>query len=1531
MDGETTTAMEATEARTLDAVSAAEAEAEATAAAPRRRRRWRPWLTAFGWTIIVLLLVVVALLSQTERGQRMVIDRVLEVARGELAGELAVGEVHSRMLLTGVTLVDVRLDAAGARPFLTADSVVVRYTPLSLLLGAPRLHSTTLHGMRLEISRYPGDDFLNVNRLLAEGPAQPDSATAPSTPRTIALGRISVRGGLIEVLTPAEEASERTVEAPGGGALQRIAFDVDDLDLEETIVRPGGAVALDARLGSLSTSIELLERPIVVREAFGRISFGSLGLEVADAAVRFPGTLTNGEFRFGPERPGDPWTFAADLGSDGWGELSDLQWIDPRIPDGSFRGAVSVRTQEGIDLRLRSLEVRLGASHLVADGRVRFDDGIAMQGLRMTANPLATSRLEPWIGRELPVDGFLSGQVVLGGTSRDLQATGRVTLVPAGMGGAPTTADFSGTIHTGDDPGATALNVRLEPLNYRMLEAFWPEARGLGGGSARLEINGRADEGIQMAGDVSMAPDAASASRWVGSGELSRGADGRWFVVASGDFAPLSLALLGRIWPELELGGTVTGAVRAAGPLDDLRVGGEITIGEGSVSFDGATDLEAVGDAYRLQADFTELRISDLSQRLPEPSVVSGSVTLDGRGLALDSLSGTASLVVRASRIGAARIDSATASVRAAQGVLTADTLDAHVSGVRVAGAGSLGMVPGTYGEARLAFDIPSLLELRPIFMGDSLLVRDELNPLEQDLLRIRGIEPDTLPTALDVRMAGTVQGTAALRGHLEDFELDLAFTMADVAYGHDEVEEADLSLSAGGLPATFGDWVVEATSVGVEWAGRQFEAIDFGGTMSERQGEGTVAIQRRRDERYFATGAFGLDSIGGYADLTEASMQLGDVSWVLSRPTRVAWTESSLSVDSLEIAGFGGDPMRIVAGGTLTRGGDSNFRLHAEAFHIARALQIAQREDVDVSGVVDLTLSVLGPSERPVIDAVFEIEEPQIGQVRLSRADGSLQYAERSSRFSLEGWSNERHVVDAEGVFPFDLALIDVSERVTDEPMDVAVTADSLPAAIALGYLSALQNVQGLVSADFHIGGTSRNPEPSGTVRLTEGAWTVEALGVRHTGVGGEIELRPDRTLEVSLATTRSGTSRVAGTVTLDELSDPALDLIVAFDRFLAVDRSDMESTISGQFQLTGRYRLPLAEGALRVDEGTLFVEEFERSSSIVDLSDPMLYADGFAVDTTVFVSQPVLAGIRNPFLDNLRVDIDLSVPRDMWLRSNDMNVEMGGDLLVRYDRREGDLVLIGELQALRGSYILFGRTFEVTDGTVSFIGQPGVNPTLGIQARSRIRRVDADPLEVQATVEGTLIQPIVSLSSEEAGLAQSDLISYLVFGVPSGRLAGMGAGGSVSGQNLVVESGLTLATGALANQVGTIVAQNLGLDYFAVSQGAVVTDQNVASSFLSTAQLEVGRYLGDDVFVALVISRPSSQATTPTNDGSPVNFLRGVRVEWSLTDNMSVEGFIEDRFLRSGTGGLGSTGLDGDRVVGFLVIRDWGYGSER
>ena len=81
------------------------------------------------------------------------------------------------------------------------------------------------------------------------------------------------------------------------------------------------------------------------------------------------------------------------------------------------------------------------------------------------------------------------------------------------------------------------------------------------------------------------------------------------------------------------------------------------------------------------------------------------------------------------------------------------------------------------------------------------------------------------------------------------------------------------------------------------------------------------------------------------------------------------------------------------------------------------------------------------------------------------------------------------------------------------------------------------------------------------------------------------------------------------------------------------------------------------------------------------------------------------------------MRAQVDLEVPRATWLRSTDMDVEIGGALSVWYSRALGDLVMVGDLQALRGSYMVLGRRFEVSGGTVRFLGTPGINPTLAVE----------------------------------------------------------------------------------------------------------------------------------------------------------------------------------------------------------------------
>jgi hypothetical protein len=1466
-----------------------------------------------------LVLGGLVVVLQTAPGQTAALDFALEQVQGALAGELSVGGVRSTTLLGGVSLDEVVLSDGTGRPVLSADSVVVRYLPTGLIAGSVRLRSVILWGMDLEISRLSETDDLNLSRLLAPSDPPPDSARRRTE---IVFGQIGVRGGRVSVLSPMSpdlRAGASGVLPGPQGPLQRLGLDDMDLDLEDGVLSIDGGVSFRSDLASLAmrTSLAGRDEAMVMREAFGRLTFDlDNGIQIDEGAFRLPETLGRGTVTLGPVDGVGGWVLRAGIEVQDWGDLGDLRWADPRIPDGEFRGGADISTAAGLTLGLDGVDVRLADSNLAADGVVTFGDVLSTSNLTVVASPLVVSRISPWLEEALPLEGWLSGRATFSGPATDLRTTGRMTFVPVDFGGLPTTVDYSGRMHLGDDFGWTGLEARMDPLNWSLVEALGPDDLSFSGsGEANVQLDGRLRRGVSLVADFTHEGGSGTVSGVHVRGMVSRMDEG-WVLNLTGDLAPLGLEVLGAVAPQLQTRGAVRGPVSARGPLDDLAVTADLSGTGGRLTMDATFDVMDPARAYRLALAAEDLGFAAYTDRVPDRTLWNGTLTVEGSGLALDSLRGSARLEMVASRIGGLTIDAVATHLRAEEGVLHADSLQGTVGGIDFEGSGQLGLRSDVGGSAQVRFSADSLVGLRPVLMGDSIMVRDDLTPLEGEMLRLQGIDPDTLPMAEEVRVQGAVVGGVEFSGRVTDFAADARFSLRNAAYGESTVDSAEVRVFVQGLPNLTRSWEVGVDAADVEWAGRGFERIAATGSMEGRSGSADLRVSRRADEFYAVAGDFALDSLGGSALLGTAEARLNQRTWNLARPSQISWAGDAVTVDSLVIRREGEDPMQLAASGTLARSGVSDLRLDVAGLHLERLGAMVREEPLDVSGHVDLKAHVRGPAANPLIDADLYVLDPRYESIALDSLAASLSYRDRATELSLEAFHEGRVALTASGSVPVDLTLSEAPDgRFLDEAVDISIQADSLDAALPLAYFGMLGNVDGTMTADVHVGGTTQEPVPSGTVRLAGGAWTIEALGVRHRGVEGTLELQQDQTMAVELSARGTGSSDVTGTIGLSPLSDPSLDLDVSFDRFRAMERRDIDGTISGAFTLTGTYQRPLVEGALTVDQGTLRVDEFSRAAGVVDLSDPRLFGAGLAVDTTVFMSQPILAEVRNPFLDNLRLDVDMSVPRNTWLRSNDMNVEMGGQLLVRYDRSAGDLVLVGELQALRGTYLVLGRTFEVDDGTASFIGRPGVNPSLNITADSRFRTSEGGQVIITAAVDGTLVQPRVTLTSENGELSQSDLISYLVFNQPAAQvgrsqqsfLGQVGAAGDVLG------GATTIALGSLVNQNAAVLAQNLSLDYVAVSSGPASAEW----AGLRSTQLEVGRYLSDDVF-AVVTLRPVAE------EGSRFG---GLRVEWAFTDLYNFEAFVEDRFLRSGIGFLAIQDLGRELLYGLLFSREWGY----
>ena len=217
----------------------------------------------------------------------------------------------------------------------------------------------------------------------------------------------------------------------------------------------------------------------------------------------------------------------------------------------------------------------MGGSSLQLDGGLSFTDVLTIDAMDMVMNPLGLEWLEPWLGMDIPLGGWLSGEAHFSGTAADLQIHGRTTLVPTGYGGAATTTDFSGILHWGDNPGATDLEVRLDPVNYGLVEVVAPGLPLQGSGTLEFQLSGRALGGLRFALDASLEADSVPRSRALLRGALRRTETGEWIVDVQGDVSPLSLGLLAQTHPEFGLEGELTGSIRGVGRLRDLQVTGD--------------------------------------------------------------------------------------------------------------------------------------------------------------------------------------------------------------------------------------------------------------------------------------------------------------------------------------------------------------------------------------------------------------------------------------------------------------------------------------------------------------------------------------------------------------------------------------------------------------------------------------------------------------------------------------------------------------------------------------------------------------------------------------------------------------------------------------------------------------------------------------------------------------------------------------------------------------------------------------------
>ncbi|HEX5023473.1 MAG TPA: translocation/assembly module TamB domain-containing protein, partial [Candidatus Binatia bacterium] len=307
----------------------------------------------------------------------------------------------------------------------------------------------------------------------------------------------------------------------------------------------------------------------------------------------------------------------------------------------------------------------------------------------------------------------------------------------------------------------------------------------------------------------------------------------------------------------------------------------------------------------------------------------------------------------------------------------------------------------------------------------------------------------------------------------------------------------------------------------------------------------------------------------------------------------------------------------------------------------------------------------------------------------------------------------------------------------------------------------------------------------------------------------------------------------------------------------------------IAGNVDVEGALSAPVVKGQINITEGAVrpdlaFLEQskapYKRDETIV-----VVKKDGERPPAQVTAQNA--GSTDNEFFNNVTLDLAMRAPGNLWVRHPDLVAEISGNVrLTKAQKRNFDLS--GRVEVVRGYFAFQGRRFQITRGTVEFVGGDKINPSLDILAEYRV-----PDYQVEVRISGRADKPTLTLSSQPA-LEQADILAVILFGRPLNRLD---KGEQVSLQ----QSAANLASGFVAGSVAGSVAKALGLE----SLGVDLSEFN-----FSSGKVGFGRYIGRRTYVS------ASQEVTGEHG-------REVRLEYEI---------IRDVTISTSTSSTGGNGID-------------------
>ena len=1188
---------------------------------------------------------------------------------------------------------------------------------------------------------------------------------------------------------------------------------------------------------------------------------------------------------------------------------------------------------------------KAGRNRIVALGGVETNGAdYRANNLRLTMLPVQLDVLRSY-AKSLPSGGgTLTGTATLNGDKKSLGVNADVAIDNPKVGRSHVLA--VGNIGVlGNDFRASNLRLTMRPLQVALLRSYaanLPVGGTITGtatlnGSMLSRMTAKADVTHVDRGDVSHLTGNAS-FRAAPNGKMA----GAWFDVDA-QLHPLSLVEAGRFFPAAGLRGDASGPIRLTGTLGNLDVKTQLAFSDGgSLGLTGKFNLDGTDKGYDATINANLFNANAIIAKAPRTSVT-GTITANGRGF--DPATMRASIVadLQGSSYDTLSLTGAKVRLSAANGMATVDTLSIIVPEGIVNAKGSFGLAAGRTGQLTYHVNVDSLNrlgQLLPATTGEVLprpgILASRVAKARADSLQIAkateveraitGRAPPTLaavdsPHVLSMStLSGALRADGVATGNIKSFGLK------GTASGKNIIARGN---TVGKFNAQY-DWTnalspqsrvdIDAGATRIVAGGFSLDSLHTKVTYHKPQGTAEVTVVQNDKDIYSANADFLLDKAGNELKLNRMQLRFDSTLWASTRPSTVKWGTAGVAISQLEIRNSKNG--RIYVNGLLPKAGRANLELAVDNFEVADLIALAQ-SDVQARGLLSFDLKTAGTAADPTFSGSFGTQKFYYNDVLVPEVHGVLSYANQTLTGRADAMrEGGRSLLFAQGTVPINLAFTGVTgpRFPKDRQIDLAIKADSLPLNLIPQFAQYVTDLKGSAVADFKVGGTLARPEITGKFLLDSAEAHVVPLGVTLSRIDGSIRMLHDTVVIDSLVAYSGGRMALTGGLGIGSLREPSFDLKLYSNNATVLNSSDGKLTANINLGVTGPFKDAHIGGDVRVLSGVLFIPKSE-GKKIIGASDPALFS---VIDTAIIANREIFPA-QSPLLANLRMDVNLRVDRDVFVRSTDFNIELysDGDLVIHVNRAKQSLVLDGVLLSERGEYTFLSKRFDVKRGSATFVNSDEINPTLQVTGGYEVRLPSREAINIQILIGGTMKNPQISLTSDaQPPIPQTDLLSYLAFSRSSSSLlqlegAGLGGNGNLVGAGAALASKqlAAVALGVFADQLSSEASRALGADVLNIAPADVETD---VGSFLRGTQIEYGKYIKSHSFISLTLRPDPSALQRP---GVLVQHRFGGLKGYSLETSLQPRFLLKEPTLDPLVTPLTTS------VLSFFLIRDWRY----